>query len=657
MIEAFSVGAIFRVSDEASPVLMRMVKQLRDVGGIVDKIQENITAMGAAFRGAAESGSAMAAGLNASFARVDDMIATTTAGIKAMAGEMKAAAASMAGAGGGAGLAAGRGAPAVMRARAAGAESREGIRLGGYVPLPGHMHARVGVSAGGMAGLAAGAMLGYGAYEEAEIEDIASRALLTGQIKVDAGMTQTDAFRSMRGIIQRVSAETGFAPKEVGEAILTTERQFGGLSFKDRLNLEETLIPYAAAEARMKETSLAQSFEAMVGLSHMTGTYDPKQLPELMRQFAYASMITPVSIPQFQRAISYSMPMLHAGLDMDPAAIMFLTAMTQTAGITNTKSGTWLRSFFENAEPRIGDSKADVTHNLALREMGLLDAQNRVTWQVMDTAGKTDWDASIVKMSELINKFTQATDPAIRLGLLKQAFGERGGGEAALMNLTQFIGQFPVLESKMKSFMGGENILTALTAGSPVQQVRTAWADAQNIMMDIGQHALPAVVAGLKTRDAILHSMDSVLGSKAMATLAGAGAAAAVGGKIGGAPGAVIGGLIGGALAAPEDWFHKVSPLFGIPQGYPDPFSWWSNKLWGASAKDVAPQPVNVTVNVGDVKAETADPLGLATKLAMYLNPILMKYIIDSLHLSNQNNQGAAGGTQDSPYATGLGAN
>jgi hypothetical protein len=409
--------------------------------------------------------------------------------------------------------------------------------------------------------------LAYGVAEEAEVEDIAARALMTGQIKVDAGMRQSEAFKSVRDVIQRVSSQTGFGPKEVGEAILTTERQFGGLSFKDRLNIEETLIPFAAAEARLKESTLPQAFEAMVGLAHMTGTYDTKQLPELMRQFAYASMITPVPIEQFQRAISYSLPMLRAGLDMDPSAVMFLTAMTQTAGITNTKSGTWLRSFFENAEPKIGDhlTKAAIEHNEALQRMGLLDPKNAVTWQVKDAAGKTDWDQSIVKMSELINKFTSTTDPATRLSTLRTAFGERGGGEAALMNLSQFIEQFPILQDKMKAFLGGDNVLTSLTAGSPVQQARNAWADTQNILMDIGQTVLPPLTSALGSFDAMLKKIKETTGAEN-------------GDKIIGA------GLVG-AVAA---WFARARIAAGLGRAGPGALGWIADALGAAGVSGVA---------------------------------------------------------------------
>ena len=563
MIDAGEVGALFRIVDEASPVLRRLMEQFDALQEVIDRTKLALreltmppgvsasiarinrsltTATDAAGRleksfGAIDGASQVAADAAiGNFSRIDGSITGTTKLIGDMSAELKAVSAQSAeisraqsfvrpratsGAanlryGGGGHLGGGPGGPHVTTAG---------------IPLPGGAH----VSGGHGLGMAAAGALAYGVYLEAEIEDIAARALLTGQIKVDSGMTSGAAFKSVRDLIQRVSAQTGFAPKEVGEAILTTERQFGGLSFKDRLGIEETLIPFAAAEARMKEATLPQAFEAMVGLAHMTGTYDPKQLPELMRQFSYASMITPVPIEQFQRAIGYSLPMLHAGLDMDPSSIMFLTAMTQTAGITNTKSGTWLRSFFENAEPKLGDhlSKQAKTHNEALQKMGLLDAHDNVTWQVKDAQGKTDWDKSIVKMSEAINHFTQATDPATRLSTIRSAFGERGGGFASLMNLSQFIEQFPVLQAKMKAFSGGDNVLTALQEASPVQQARTAWADTENVLMDIGQSVLPPLTGALRGFDAglkMLHgTLSTITGDAGANNIMGAGFLGAAG--------------------------------------------------------------------------------------------------------------------------------
>jgi hypothetical protein len=538
MISSLEVGAVFRIVDEASPVLQSLATQFKELQGLIDETRKSLSGLGTRslgtlgeklavinkeMTGIADKSAAASDAMSIGFKGLNEQIAGASAGMANLGREMKAIAAesralSLGGGGGGALP------PSIRRGTGGHGPGSPHIANVNGLPLGGGWHVR----GGSLPAMAAASAIAYGVYEEAEIEDIVARAMRTGQLDVDAGMTRTDAFNSMRDVVQSVAAKTGFSPKEVGEAILTTERQFGGLSFKDRLGLEETLIPYAAAEARMKEASLSESFEAMVGLAHMTGTYDPKQLPELMREFSYASMITPVGLQQFRSAISYSLPMLHAGLDMDPAAVMFLTAMTQTAGVTNTKSGTWLRSFFENAEPKQGDSKRVHDHNLALFHMGLLDAGNHVTWQVKNAQGKTDWDASIVRMSELINKFTSSTDPATRLATIQQAFGERGGGEAALMNLSQFIEQFPTLQAKMKAFRGGDDVLSSLMAGSPVQQARVAWADAQNVMMDIGQGVLPTLTGALSAFDAVLKGMKATLGENVANPIVGGGIAAAV---------------------------------------------------------------------------------------------------------------------------------
>jgi hypothetical protein len=227
--------------------------------------------------------------------------------------------------------------------------------------------------------------------------------------------------------------------------------------------------------------------------------------------------------------------------------------------------------------------------------MGLLDQGNKVTWQVLDAAGKTDWDKSIVRMSELINKFTTVTDPATRLATLKSAFGERGGGEAALMNLSQFIEQFPVLQAKMKAFMGGDDVLKSLHDASPVQQARNTWADLENILMDIGSNVLPPLTAGLGAFDE---------GLKALKAGMGEGPTSAV----------VTGGAVAGALAM-TTWgrslLGKAWGLFGGgggATGASAPAAVGSAGLLGGFMSRVAPV-LALKVYEDDIKADVINPL------------------------------------------------
>jgi hypothetical protein len=471
-------------------------------------LSRGVEKLDASFTTIAASADSMSAKVTTGFGEIDAAISTTQGKLAALRAEMRNvgnAGSSIGGLGGG-GWAGGRRGTGGGRGPHVSSPS-----LG----LPGSMHANMGSAHGaGTLGLGIAGAIGYGIVEEGEIEDIVARMLLTGQVATPNGMTQSNAFKQIRDAIQTTSEATGVGPKKAGEAFLQVERQFGGFDLAKRVELEKQIAPYAASEAKLKETDFGEAFESLVGLTHMTGTYDAAKIPELMRQFQYASLITPASISSFKNALSYSMPMLHAGLDMDPSSIMFLTSMMQTAGVSNSKSGTWLRSFFENAEPRIGDNKSDITHNAALHQMGMLDADNHVTWQVKGADGKTDWDASILKMSQVLNKFTQDNDPATRLGLLRQGFGERGGGFAALMNLPQFIEQFPTLEAKMRAFQGGNDTLDYLNKNSPVQQSNLAWSQMQNVLMDIGKVALPAAVAGLGGVRDILNAFKAAADGK-----------------------------------------------------------------------------------------------------------------------------------------------
>jgi hypothetical protein len=512
MISSLEVGSVFRIVDDASPALKLITDQLKLLNEQADAAKEILGSIS-----------------KTAFAGLDTKIGTVTDSIKGI-GDVGATAAEKMTASFDAATVAMSASLSKVAAQIAGLKFEGGAVGGGAPPSvlsrgrfsgggPGGPHVTTphvgagGFGVGGFGGaLGVGvAALGYGAFLDAEVQDAAARMFLTGQMKAPEGMTKTALFSTIRDTIQDISTKTGYGPKEVSDAMLGVERQFGGLPLAQRVAVEKTIAPYAAAEARMKEASFGEAFESLVGLTHMTGTYDPEKLPELMRQFSYASMITPASIGSFRNALSYSMPMLHAGLDMNPSSIMFLTAMMQNAGITNSKSGTWLRSFFENAEPRIGTSKTDLAHNEALRRMGMLDANDQVTWQVKGADGKTDWDASILKMSSELNTFTSSTDPAERLGLLRQGFGERGGGFGALMNLPQFVGQFSTLQEKMASFQGGPDVIDFLNQNSPMQQFRLAWTEIQNVLMDLGSNVLPPVVGGLKGLDIVLKDLDAVL--------------------------------------------------------------------------------------------------------------------------------------------------
>jgi hypothetical protein len=310
-----------------------------------------------------------------------------------------------------------------------------------------------------------------------------------------------------------VSSETGISPQEVGEALLAGERVYGGLPFDQRLKTEESIAARAAGEARMKEgTSFKEAFEVMAGLPHMIGEYRPEQQDEALRAFSYASLITPSTISQFANSLSYSMPILNAAGITDPDTVMFMSAMMQTAGIRNTKSGTWLRSFYEGLQTRGTGDPRDNKHDAYLRDMGLVDDKGKPLWQVNNPDGSPDQMATLMKIAGIINTYEHTEkDPAKRLATVHGAFGERGGGVASMLALDQWIDQFPVIAEKMKTFKGGDDFLKFMSENSPVFAADKAFADLQIVLMDIGKNALPPLVLALQGLDAVFKDMDGVI--------------------------------------------------------------------------------------------------------------------------------------------------
>lgn len=451
------------------------------------------------FAGLGVGAEAAAKGAVTAFGRIDASIDVTQGKVAALAAEMEKLKVSDVGAGSG----------------GAGRHVRPGHGHSSYSRRIDQIeHGFHGAILGGL-GIAAGA-----AYEAAEVDDVISRVMITGQLPVEQSFMESDAAKQMRGVIQKIMTTTGYSGHDAGEALLKTERQLGGMDFTSRMKLLDTLAPLAAAEAKLKEADFGESFSSMIGLMHMTGTFDPKQLPELGRAFAFSSLNTPQNLSQFEKTLGYSMPILHAGLDMDPAAIMFMTAMEQTAGISSTKAGTWTRDLFKNSMPYMGSELKDgeKKHNDDLQRLGLIDTDRHITWQDKGADGKVDWMKSIIHMSEILQEHLPKIDPVERMRVLSGALGERGAGAGALMNLPQFVEQLPILAERMKSFTGGGGALGELS-NSTAQKARQSWQETMVVLQDIGEKVLPAANTGLKDFDKLLQGISDIANGKGWGNL------------------------------------------------------------------------------------------------------------------------------------------
>ncbi len=435
---------------------------------------------------------------------LDGAIAGPLAAMRALTGEMTAAAGLM--------ERVSAGSAAVAAAGATIPNAHIGQR-GGHGRGGGPHFGRVGTeipgghaSVGGGPALAGAGIIGYGIYEAAEMRDEVNKLLITGQVNATEWGGKRD---QLSKLLMDSASLTGFSVGQVGEALSKSERAMSGLDVNTKMDVTKALNPYAAAEARLKDTSLAESLEAMVGLAHMTGTYEPGAIADLARKFSYVSLSTNASLPRFENTLSYSMPLLRSQMGMNPDTIMALTAVAQNAGITSTKSGTWLRSFFEGSEPMTGDSKAAQKHNGALYDMGLLDNHNRVTWKKYGEDGKVDWNASVANEAKVIASHLAKLPIDDRAGTVKQIWGERGGGMASMLSMQTFVEQFSTLSEKIKNFKGGESALEEYAKDNPAQKARETWRDFQNVLMNIGDKALPTVNSALSNLDEALKRLPA----------------------------------------------------------------------------------------------------------------------------------------------------
>ncbi len=435
---------------------------------------------------------------------LDGAIAGPLAAMRALTGEMTAAAGLMervsagsaaAGAadafGGGSG-----GGHGVGRARHGGPHFG---RVGTEIP-GGH------ASVGGGPALAGAGILGFGIYEAAQMRDEIQKLMLTGQVDPEKFGSTREQFQKL---IMDAASSTGFSVKEVGDSLAKSERALAGVDVATKMDVTQALIPYAATEARLKGTGLAEALETMVGLSHMTGTFDVEGVKELARKFSFVSLATNASLPQFEKTLSYSMPILRTGMGMAPDTIMALTAAAQNAGITSTKSGTWLRSFFESTEPEVGDGEHAKKHNAELRKMGLLDRHNAPTWKVYGQDGKVDWNKSVVNEGQIIQEYLKGVPIDDRMGVVKNIWGERGGAMASMLSMNTFMDQFSIIADKIAKFQGGSSAIEEYTKDNPAQKARETWRDFENVLMNIGDKALPTVNTALTNLDEALKRLPA----------------------------------------------------------------------------------------------------------------------------------------------------
>ena len=226
-----------------------------------------------------------------------------------------------------------------------------------------------------------------------------------------------------------------------------------------------------------------------------------------------------------ERAAGYAVPILQTGMEVDPLQTLLMGTALTRAGITSTKSGTWVRNMMQNALPgtSLMSKMAFKKHEESLKELGLIDGQDNPTWF---TDGKPD----PFKLLEIGASHAAGIPLIKRAAYEKALFGVQGEGAFSVLSDPKVMEQIkalhdemggPEFKNKYATFMGD------YAKNSPVQQGRQAWGDATNLLTDIGLSALPPVVAGLGALDAVLKAMKGTIGESGTGGIVASGLAAA----------------------------------------------------------------------------------------------------------------------------------
>jgi hypothetical protein len=541
MITSFEVGAVFRIVNEASPALTRILRQIRELNVALDKAKASLSALNKppALLGAIAETDKLAtawADVAANAARARLAIGNVNnASRLALAGPPPGSG-GVGGGGRGGGGGGGRHRPGWLGGGGG------GVHVSGPgASIPGGGHIRFGG-----AGMAGAGLLGYAGYQAAETQDA------VWQLLYHSGQDQHDpvAAKKMRDAVQNAMLASGYNVHDVGEAALQEMRMFQGTPGKG-IDILPEMLEIASKEARAKGSSLTESMKSFIGLAHMTQAYSPEEIKKLAPAFAYMSVANPTSLSSIERAAGYAVPLLKSGLGVDPLDSLLLGTVLTRAGATSTKSGTWLREMALRAMPGTSmmSKMAFKKHEEALKAFGLVDDNNKPTWF---TDGKPD----LLKMLDIAGARAQTIPFEKRAAYERGLFGAQGGGGFALLSDPAVRGQISALRKERDSpeFQNRYRaFLPDYANGSTVQNARVTMQEFNVTLADIGQRVLPAVNGALKDFKGVLERIRNVLpgaptgdGVIGKRVLQGAGAGALYG--MAGGPGGVVGGaIIGGA--------------------------------------------------------------------------------------------------------------
>ena len=421
MIAGFEVGAVFKIINEASPALTRILRQVRELNAVIDKARENLATLGTGI-GNIKLGAATEE--TAALAAEWRNVAKNASAARLAIGNASSAALRSGGAGAVGG--AGRGLPGGGRQRLGGwLGGGGGGHVGGPgIGLPGGSHFR-----GGGLAMAGAATFGWGLDQAAKTQDY------VWKLEDISGLPHDEVTHSkFRKLLEDFQVKSGFGIDAAGEAALADIRQMQGVPGGGVDTLDE-ILSAGAVEARRKGSSLEELVEFGIGLAHQFKAYSPPEIRDLMATFAAMSTADPRTLSSMKRASGYAVPYL-SELGFDPTSVFTAGTALARAGVDSTRSGTWICELSARA--------MSGKHLDSLYHLGLVDDNGKPTFY---TNGRPDE----FKLIEQASRGLQRLSPENRERYGRDALGAQGFGGAAVLGDPKVLEQMHQLDAIRKS--------------------------------------------------------------------------------------------------------------------------------------------------------------------------------------------------------------
>ena len=262
------------------------------------------------------------------------------------------------------------------------------------------------------------------------------------------------------------------------------------------------LVEAGAVEAKTKHVGLGEGVRSFIQFAHEMKEYNPDELAKIYPALSFLSTKVHETPAQILRASGYHIPAT-GELGVDPIQEMVLQIAMERAGVTNTKSGTWLREMARRAIPDVPGTVSDKElkkHNQLLKDFGLTDESGKPTW--FDAAGKPDE----FKMLDIVRQHADQMDPVTRMGKERALFGAQGQGAIGVLADPKVFSQLRAMDKEARAYNPSSYMAGALQF-DPIEQFNKGWLDVQKVLIDIGGSALPSVVSELQLFDGVLKAM------------------------------------------------------------------------------------------------------------------------------------------------------